>query len=67
MSLIIGNISSVLYGGIRPFAGIFYDKIGFKICVNVVILIQLIIEFVFIKSANYKFTYGLVIVSVYAC
>ena len=39
MSLIIGNISSVLYVGIRPFAGIFYDKIGFKICVNVVILI----------------------------
>ncbi len=39
MSLIVGNISSIIYGSIRPFAGIAYDKFGFKKCVNSIIII----------------------------
>jgi hypothetical protein len=47
---VIGIINCILFGGLRPFAGYFFDRFGFKFCINIIVILQIVMEFLIIPS-----------------
>lgn len=38
LTVVVGNMNSIMFGGIRPFAGFLFDKLGFYKCINFILI-----------------------------